>query len=216
MNPPFNAWKEGTPYYGPLLGAGVLLLLLAGGSTAGLVAGSLTLGVGLFTLYFFRDPVRIVTQVPEEIVAPADGTVVAIEDLPESPYYEGPCRRVSIFLSIFNVHINRAPFDGAVEDIAYRPGQFKNAMKAESSDCNEANTVRMATAHGPLTVRQVSGLVARRIICRRKVGDRLAKGEKFGMIRFGSRTELYLPAGTEVCVTLKEKVRAGASIVARF
>lgn len=216
MNPPFSAWREGLPFYGPLIGVGTLLLLFAGGAAIGLAVSLLILGLGLCTLYFFRDPHRIISDIAEDIVSPADGTVVGIEDLQDTPYYEGPCRRISIFLSIFNVHVNRAPCDGAIESITYRPGKFLNAMKSESSDANEANTVVMGTVHGPVTVRQISGLVARRIVCRRAVGDTLAKGERFGMIRFGSRTELYLPPGTPVCVKLRETVRGGASVVARF
>ncbi len=216
MNPPFSGWREGAPFYVPLIGLGALLLIFAGDSMTGFVISLVLLGLGGFTLYFFRDPHRTISPAPEDIVSPADGTVVGIEDLETSPYYDGPCRRVSIFLSILDVHVNRAPCDGTIESITYRPGRFLNAMKAESSEQNEANTVVMSTPHGPVTVRQISGLIARRIVCRRNVEDTLVKGERFGMIRFGSRTELYLPQGTPVCVKLKEKVRGGATVMARF
>ena len=216
MNPSFSGWREGIPFYGPLIGAGALLFLFVGGSTAGFIVSLVVLGFGLFTLYFFRDPNRPISTKPEDIVSPADGTVVGIDDLETSSHYEGPCRRVSIFLSIFNVHVNRAPCDGAITAIAYQPGQFLNAMNPESSERNEANTVAMSTAQGPVVVRQISGLIARRIVCRRQEGDTLVKGERFGMIRFGSRTELFLPPNTPVCVTLKESVRGGATVMARF
>ena len=124
-------------------------------------------------------------------------------------------RTISIFLSIFDVHVNRSPAAGAVRSITYENGRFLAAMKSAAGDCNEANTIRLETEHGIMTVRQIAGLVARRIVCKTGVGGTLAKGEKFGMIRFGSRTELYLPAQAEICVKLKEKVRAGSSIVAR-
>ncbi|MCC6699616.1 MAG: phosphatidylserine decarboxylase family protein [Candidatus Hydrogenedentes bacterium] len=216
MNTPFSGWKEGLPYYGPLLAAGAILFLFVGWSTMGLAVSLFVLVCGLFTLFFFRDPVRAITRVSGEIVAPADGTIVGIEDLETTPHYDGPCTRISIFLSVLNVHINRAPFDGQIADIRYQPGRFLNAMKAETTDLNESNAVRMTTSRGLVTVRQISGAIARRIVCRRNVGDTLARGEKFGMIKFGSRTELYLPPGTEVCVKLRDKVRGGSSVVARF
>jgi len=171
---------------------------------------------GLFALFFFRDPSRRVTAGVDEVVAPADGTVVAVEDLNETPYYAGPCRRVAIFLSLFSVHVNRAPTDGTVREVTYKQGRFKAAMKSETSDCNESNTIRLDCPQGPVTVRQIAGVVARRIVCRCAPGDALAKGEKFGMIKFGSRTELYLPPDTEVCVKAKDKARAGTTILARF
>ncbi|MBN2307462.1 MAG: phosphatidylserine decarboxylase [Candidatus Hydrogenedentes bacterium] len=215
MKKPFSAWREGLPVYLPCLAVG------AAGAAAvwphPVVAVPLfLLALGLFSLYFFRDPVRRVAAEPNEAVAPADGAVVGLEDLEDTPHYDGPCRRLSIFLSVLDVHINRAPVEGEVVDVSYRPGKFKNAMKAETSECNESNAVRMATGHGPVTVRQISGAVARRIVCRCGVGARLEKGQKFGMIKLGSRTELYLPPGTEFCVNLKDKVRAGSTVVARF
>ena len=169
-----------------------------------------------FTIYFFRDPIRRIPGEPQSVVSPADGTIVAIEEFETSPHYDCPCKRISIFLSIFNVHVNRSPYEGTVESITYKPGQFLDARKSDTSELNEANTLRMTTAKGPMTVRQISGLVARRIICKVEVGETLAKGEKFGMIKFGSRTELYLPVDAQICVTLNDKVQGGATIVARF
>lgn len=199
MNEPFNAWIQGIWYYGPVLGAGVVLTAL-----------------GLGMLLFFRDFPRQITAQANEVVSPADGTVVAIEDLPESPHYAGPCRRVSIFMSVFNAHVNRAPFDAVVREVRYAPGFYINAMKSEASQVNESNALWLETPKGPMTVRQISGAIARHIVCPVQPGRALSKGEKFGMIRFGSRVELYLPPGTEVCVTLKQKVRAGTTIMARF
>lgn len=167
-------------------------------------------------LLFFRDFPREITALPNELVSPADGTVVAIEDLAETPHYEGPCRRVSIFMSVFNAHVNRAPYEAVVREIRYAPGQYANAMRPDSSQINESNAIWLTTPKGPITVRQISGAVARRIVCPIRAGMSLAKGEKFGMIRFGSRVELYLPPGTEVCVTLKQKVFAGTTIMAKF
>lgn len=213
----FSAWKAGMTYYVPLFVLGASCLVFATRGYRWAWAGVAVFFVcALFALFFFRDPPRMIAAQPSEVVSPADGTVVAIEDLKETPHYRGPCRRISIFLSVFSVHVNRAPFDGVVKDIRYKSGQFLNAMKPETTDCNEANAVWIETDRGPMTVRQISGVIARRIVCAASVGERLSKGQKFGMIKFGSRTELYLPPGTEVCVNVKDKVAAGTSIVARF
>jgi len=217
VKPEFNALREG---------ANQILLFLVPGlavTVAGVLTFAILLPIGaailllaVFTLFFFRDPRRRIPAEAGVVVSPADGTVVGIEDLPSTPHYDGPCKRISIFLSVFNVHVNRAPFDGVVEAITYKPGEFKNAMRADTTDVNESNTVRMRTDRGAMTVRQISGLIARRIVCKVEVGENLAKGEKFGMIKFGSRTELYLPTNAEICVKMKDKVQGGATIVARF
>ncbi|MCP4643479.1 MAG: phosphatidylserine decarboxylase family protein [bacterium] len=213
MKKSFSAWTEGLYIYMPLFAFGVVGTAFLYHSVA--VAGPLlALACGAFALFFFRDPTRTVAAGPGEVVSPADGTVVGIEDLPETPHYDGPCRRVSIFLSVFNVHINRAPVSGTVQSVKHKNGAFKNAMRADTTELNESNAIRMETDLGPMTVRQISGAVARRIVCRCGVGDALEKGEKFGMIKFGSRTELYLPPGTEVRVALKQKVKAGETIMA--
>ncbi len=215
MKQTFSGWRCGLPFYGPTLLAGLALLVLFFNSAlvwAGLAITLLGIGMTLF----FRDFPREVRAEPNELVAPADGTIVAIEDLEESLHYEGPSRRISIFLSLFDVHVNRAPYSGQVRDIRYKEGLFKDARKPETTEVNESNAVWMDTDRGLITVRQISGAVARRIVCPVEVGATLAKGEKFGMIRFGSRTELYLPPGTEVRVKLKDKVRAGSSIIAAF
>lgn len=199
MNEPFNAWMQGIWFYGPILGVGVILLL-----------------AGLSVMMFFRDFPRTITAAPNEVVSPADGTVVAIEDLTETPHYAGACKRVSIFMSVFNAHVNRAPFKSTVRDVRYAPGYFINAMNHESSQVNESNALWLDTPKGPMTVRQISGAIARRIVCPVKPGVALQKGEKFGMIRFGSRVELYLPVTATIDAHLNDKVHAGTSILARF
>lgn len=203
----------GAPYYFPMLTAGTVLAAFIYDTAYWYLALPLPLA-GLFTLYFFRDPPRTITQQEEAVVSPADGTVVAVEELEDTPFYDGPCKRISIFLSIFNVHVNRAPQSGTIIKIRHKEGVYKNAMKAESSRVNESNAVWMQTDHGAMTVRQISGAVARRIICVPKEGDFLAKGEKFGMIKFGSRTELYLPPGAQIDVQKGDRVRSGSSVVA--
>lgn len=214
MSESFSGWKAGLPFYGPVLVLGCILCLVP--ALVVKVAGVLVLLVGLGMLAFFRDFPREIVAAPHEAVAPADGTVVAIEDLEESPHYDGPCRRISIFLSVFNVHVNRAPLAGTVTNVAYTPGKFLDARNPECSKLNEANLIAFNTAYGPVHVRQISGAVARRIVCATKPGDKLAQGEKFGMIRFGSRTELFLPPGTEVPLTNGQKVFGGTTVVARF
>lgn len=218
MKKRFSAWKEGLPnYLIPLLiGLALLAYGLWDGSNLALGFGGLIALAGAYSLFFFRDPNRRVPQDAGAVVSAADGAIVGLEDFDETPYHPGPCKRVSIFLSLFDVHVNRAPVAGTVRDIQYRPGKFLDARLPETSDANEAMTIHMDTGHGPVTVRQISGLVARHIVCRCEVGDRLEAGEKFGMIKFGSRTEIYLPPDAEFLVKLGDKVKAGETVVARF
>lgn len=218
MKKPYNAWKEGLPYYMPVIAAGVILLGLDAVVPIIILwpLGCLVLAAGFGALMFFRDPPRPCKATGSELVSPADGAIVGIEDLDASPHYDGPCKRISIFLSVLNVHVNRTPVDAKVEKIIYKEGAFKNAMKAETSECNESNAVWLDTEYGPMTVRQISGAIARRIVCPIQPGEQLARGEKFGMIKFGSRTELYLRTDAKIHVTMGQKVRAGATIIAEF
>jgi phosphatidylserine decarboxylase len=211
LNRNFSGWREGARFYLPFLVAGAGFLLFQS-YTAAVVC----ILLGLCFLAFFRDPARTIPPEPKAVVAPADGTVVAIEDLTDSPHYDGPCKRISIFLSVFNVHVNRMPLGGTIRHLRYQPGGFRNAMKAETSLTNESNALWLDTEFGPCTVRQITGAVARRIVCVVQEGQTCAKGDRFGMIRFGSRTELYLPVQTEITVTLRQKVKGGSTIVARF
>ncbi len=215
MKEPFSALRAGAPYYVALLllGLGAMQYLAAQGQA---YLGMVALLPGLYVLYFFRDPPRSITTDNREIVSPADGLVVEVVRLQSTPYYGGPCIRISIFLNIFNVHVNRMPDDATIAHMDYHEGEYKNAMTAESSDVNEANTIWLETPHGPMTVRQIAGLVARRIVCAAEMGETLRKGEKFGMIKFGSRTELYLAPDAEVVVAEKDKVHGGSTVVARF
>jgi phosphatidylserine decarboxylase len=183
----------------------------------------LAIGPGvLFALvvYFFRDPPRRIPSVADAIVAPADGTIVDLTPLAQYDFFGGPAMRIGIFLSIFNVHINRAPFGGKVLETHYRPGEFLNAMRADSAERNESMWIGFEAAETPsrrFAVRQISGMFARRIVCRLEPGQPVVRGEKFGMIKLGSRTELILPAeGVEVLVRRGDKVRAGSDVVARW
>jgi phosphatidylserine decarboxylase len=215
VNKPFSGWREGAKFYLPVLILG--LVLLAGLWPLGYAwIGVAVVLLGVAMALFFRDFPRKILAASHEIVSPADGTIVAIEDFDNSPFYDGPCKRISIFLSVLSVHVNRAPCACTVKAIKYTPGQFINAMSGKSSDVNEANTLWLDTEFGPMTVRQISGLVARRIVCPVQVGAKLTAGEKFGMIRFGSRTELYLPPNAEIVTAMRAKVAGGTSILARF
>ncbi len=166
-----------------------------------------------FTLSFFRDPVRRIPSEEGLIVSPADGTVVEISEIQESEFIKAPCYRIGIFLSVFNVHINRAPCDGVVQAARYVPGRFLDARNPECRSANESNTILL----GDVAVRQIAGAIARRIVCEARPNDRLARGQKYGMIKFGSRTEIYIPRDKvrDLAVRLKDKVKGGETVIAR-
>ena len=173
---------------------------------------------GGFTLFFFRDPERTVPEDANLVIAPADGTVTEIAEVHENTYLKSKAKKVGIFLSLFSVHINRSPCSGTVEYLKYTPGKFLNAGDLRSSEVNESNAIGIATSRCKMLVRQISGVVARRIVCTLKEGDKVETGEKFGMIKFGSRTELYIPAdnGFEVNVKLGQKIKAGETVLGIF
>jgi phosphatidylserine decarboxylase len=164
--------------------------------------------------FFFRDPDRVVPRDENAVVSPADGRVLAAEVGDGGPYYDGPCLKIGIFMSIFNVHVNRVPAAGTVQGIEYHPGTFVNASLDKASADNERNAIFIETENGHfLTTVQVAGLVARRIICRLRPGDPVVRGARFGLICFGSRLDLYLPPETEAAVGPGDRVRAGTSIL---
>ncbi len=176
--------------------------------------------VWVWLISFFRDPKRVREYEPGELCAPADGTVTEISELESYAPIDGPAVRIGIFLSIFNVHVNRSPCGGVVRSMEYRPGKFLDARNEDSGELNESNTIVLeadAPLPGPVVVRQIVGVLARRIVCHGLVGDRWGIGQRFGMLKFGSRTELIIPkpAGTEICVSIGDKVRAGLTILAR-
>ena len=204
----------------------ILFVLVALGGLAGLskwVIGPVEIilfAVFIWILSFFRDPLRIVPEGKNLILAPADGKVTDIETI-ENDYCGGSCVRIGIFLSIFDVHLNRMPSNCIVDKIIYKKGSFKNAMNIESGRVNESNEVYLHRTDEPkdaIIVRQISGAIARRIVCQAKPGENFSAGQLFGMIKFGSRTELYMPACKELQVVVKvgEKVRAGITVAARY
>jgi len=174
-----------------------------------------------FALAFFRDPEREIVAEDGALLSPADGVVYDIETVQEEDFIGGPAIRVGIFLSVFNTHINRAPCDVRVEGTRYRPGKFLNAMNRQAGQVNESNDlhlVRTAEPRDRLVVRQISGAIARRIVCAVDGGSELLGGQRFGMIKFGSRTELYVPARAEVKCVVKvgDKVKAGLTVLVRY
>ncbi|MBS0262739.1 MAG: phosphatidylserine decarboxylase family protein [Planctomycetes bacterium] len=176
---------------------------------------------GMLIVWFFRNPRRIIPQEPGLVVSPADGKVVHIEELEYDEFVGGPAVVIGIFLSIFNVHINRVPVAARVIGIRYRKGKFLNALRPESARENEQLALRIESTVAPhrrMVVRQITGAIARRIVCWAKPGDELATGEQFGMIKLGSRTELVLPRepGLQIVTRLGEKVNAGSSLLARY
>jgi len=175
----------------------------------------------LWILSFFRDPDRDVPQDKNIVLAPADGTVTDIETVEENEFIDGKALRIGIFLSIFDVHINRAPCKCKVEKITYRQGQYLDARNLESGRVNESNDLWLTRTSPPmdrLIVRQIRGAMARRIVCRAAEGRELVSGERFGMIKFGSRTELYVPVGNggECVVKIGGKVKAGVTPIIRY
>ena len=182
--------------------------------------GLVGLGLTVWCYYFFRDPERVTPRRDNLIVSPADGIVSIIE--PAIPPAElgmpaEPLTRVSVFMSVFDCHVNRLPIAGEVTGIAYHPGQFLNASLDKASDLNERNSLRIRVADGrELAVVQIAGLVARRIVCFIQPGARLETGERFGLIRFGSRLDVYLPEGTEPLVTVGQTMISGETVLAEL
>lgn len=175
----------------------------------------------IWALLFFRDPERRMVRDDAVLWAPADGRIADVESVDEADLLGGPALRIGIFLSIFDTHINRAPCDAKVEKITYRPGRYLNAMNRRAGQVNESNNLILVRAGHPqdrLVVRQISGAIARRIVCAAREGQRLAGGERFGMIKFGSRTELYLPVSDriECVVRVGDKVKAGLTPLAKY
>ncbi len=202
--------REGYPF---ILFSGFATLIFALlSSTAAALAG---LAVTCFVTWFFRDPDRIVARDTDVLVAPADGKVIRIEEVDDTQFTRDRAVRISIFMNIFNVHVNRIPASGRVEHVSHRPGRFYCADSDKALLHNEACALLIRTDTQQLyAVVQVAGLIARRIICRAEKEDRVVTGERYGLIRFGSRVDLYLPPATEIRVSPGDKVRAGESVLA--
>jgi phosphatidylserine decarboxylase len=169
----------------------------------------------VFALQFFRDPARVPPTDADAVIAPADGRVVAVEKV-RDPWLDRDALKISVFMNVFNVHSNKSPVDGEVKGVWYTPGRFVNADLDKASTENERNAVWIQTPRGDVTSVQIAGLIARRILCYVQTGDRLARGQRYGFIRFGSRVDVYLPASARPGVSIGQKVSGGRTLLARW
>jgi phosphatidylserine decarboxylase len=209
-----NTWpvaKEGVPFIATSSGLTILL------ACTGLYSVATLMGIlALFTIFFFRDPER--RHNPDEegaVLTPADGRVLEVRHVngEENPL-GGSAVKVSIFMSIFNVHVNRVPIGGVIEQVSYRPGKFFSANLDKASKENENNLIFLKTMHAEqIAFVQIAGLIARRIACWVEKGDRVTRGQRFGLIRFGSRLEVYLPGESRIVVQVRQKVKAGVTAI---
>lgn len=205
--------KEGYYFGLPLLILGALGAFWREWGLLGPIAGAILVFLAAFTFYFFRNPERIIPQEPGLVVSPADGRVVVVKDEEN----EGrPGKRISIFLAVWNVHVNRSPAEGRITRLEYRPGEFLAAMRERASLDNEANIFWLETPEGQMVFKQIAGLIARRVVSWKKAGDIVERGERIGLVRFGSRMDLWLPSGAQILVAVGDHVKGGSSVVARW
>lgn len=203
---------EGVPFVGLAAFASVIFAVL-GWSVPAVAA----LAASAFILYFFRDPERIVPYEDDLVVSPADGRVLEVMEVDGSPFRAGCVWRISIFMNVFNVHVNRVPVAGVIRDIRYVPGSFLPADRERAMVRNERNALMIEDDKGrAITVVQVAGLIARRIVCRAETGDWVRRGQRFGMIRFGSRLDCYLPRDCRVLVKSGQRTVAGETVMAMW
>jgi len=200
----------GWPFILPPLVIGLALLFFGWYATSAIL-----ILLGLYIAFFFRDPMRVPPQGDDIAVSPADGRVLYVDEVDHAAFPGGRARRIGIMLTIFNVHVNRAPLAGTVQSIEYKPGKFHNALFDKSSELNEHNRIGLASRHGYIEVRQIAGAIARRIVCYVRQGETVERAGRIGMIRFGSRTEVYLPIGTEIWIQKGNRVWAGATALGR-
>jgi phosphatidylserine decarboxylase len=170
----------------------------------------------LYNFYFFRDPERTIPEGRDLILSPADGTVVLIEEVDEPYYFKSKVKRVSIFLSVFNVHVNRIPVSGTVEFVKYIKGKFLVAFADKASEENEQSIIGIRHEKGKLLFKQIAGIIARRIIYHVEEGDTVKAGDRFGLIRYGSRVDMFFPENVDIKVGLKDKVYGGETIIGEF
>ncbi len=207
----------------PLVTIGVLLAGLAWVGVAASIGGPWLRGVAallsvlsLFTLWFFRDPTPVLPEDAGAVVAPGHGKVISISEVDEPTFMDGPARRITIFLSIFDVHVQRAPVSGLVEHRSYKPGKYLAAWNEKASADNEQSSIGISTPQGKVLVRQIAGLIARRIVSDPSEGDEVAHGTRIGLIRFGSRVDLFIPLDWQLVSSVGDRVRVGSSVLARF
>jgi phosphatidylserine decarboxylase len=201
--------SEGWPFIIPLAIVTVLLFAFGWKNTA-----YVSLVLTLFVLFFFRDPERKIPEGADVVVSPADGKVIVIKDVFEPTYLKQDVKQISIFLSVFNVHVNRSPCEGTIEVVKYNPGKFHVASVDKASLLNEQTSMVIASGKHKVLVKQIAGLIARRIICYAKPGDAIRTGERYGLIRFGSRVDIFLPKDAELKVKLGDRVTGASDVIA--
>jgi phosphatidylserine decarboxylase len=194
---------------------GLPLLVLGGAAYLAqwTIAAIVLVCLAIFVFSFFRDPERVIPAEPGAIVSPGDGRVVVVTDEEDAGR---PGKRISIFLAVWNVHVNRAPAAGVITKMEYRPGKFLAAMRERASMENEQNVFTLSTDAGEMVFKQIAGLIARRVVSWKKEGERVARGERIGLVRFGSRVDVWVPKDAEILVKLGENVKGGSSVVARW
>jgi phosphatidylserine decarboxylase len=194
---------------------GLPLLVLGGAAYLAqwTIASMVLVCLAIFVFSFFRDPERIIPAEPGAIVSPGDGRVVVVTDEEDAGR---PGKRISIFLAVWNVHVNRAPAAGVITRMEYRAGKFLAAMRERASMENEQNVFTLSTDAGEMVFKQIAGLIARRVVSWKKEGERVARGERIGLVRFGSRVDVWVPKDAEILVKLGENVKGGSSVLARW
>lgn len=203
--------KEGYWFGLPPLAIGLVLLALR--MPWGMLAGGVLVFLALFVFYFFRNPDRKIPMEPGVLVSPADGRVVVVKGEEKAGQ---PGKRISIFLAIWNVHVNRSPAAGIITKLEYKPGKFMAAWAESASLDNEQNVFILASEHGEIVFKQIAGWVARRVVSWKKSGDTVGRGELVGLVRFGSRVDVWLPEGAEIAVKVGDTVKGGSSVIARM
>jgi phosphatidylserine decarboxylase len=198
------------------IAAALLMLAILRGDVRWWLAAAVWILVSGWVIAFFRDPERQWTRGDKVIVAPADGKVVSVVEVDEPAFFKDRAMRVSIFMNVFDCHVNRYPADGTVQYRHYNPGKFGHAGAEKASLSNEQSSVGLDTKHGRMLIRQIAGLIARRIVTDHEVGTTVRQGERMGMIRFGSRVDLFLPPRTRVLVNPGDTTRVGVTVVAEW
>ncbi len=212
LTPQIPVAKEGYPFIGFVAFCTLIFAVLGLSCTA-----FISLLITTFVLCFFRDPERFIVQDENALVSPADGKILLIEEVEDEKFTGGKATKVSVFMNVFNVHVNRIPFNGTVEKVIHFPGKFYSADSDKAALQNEYCATLLTTPAGKtIAFVQMAGLIARRIVCWLEPGDVVSKGKRFGLIRFGSRVDLYLPPDMEITVQKGQKVRAGESILGYF
>ena len=204
---------EGYKFAAAPIVLGIAALFLGWHILALQIAAFVLLALATFILYFFRDPERVIPSDDATIVSPADGRILEVID---EQFGGRAGKRITIFLAVWNVHVNRTPLTGKISRIEYRPGKFQMAMRKTASAENEQNVIYLDTVHGPIVFKQIAGMIARRVVLWKKAGDQVKRGERIGIVRFGSRMDVWLPLEATISVKPGDHVAGGLSVLGRW